>query len=83
MQDISQWKEEFLDLMRGGAAPNVYDWESIADWWIAKSNKAITEERKRIVELLDEKAFEDDDDYKVELFINWDEVKPLLAKTLK
>lgn len=43
---IEELREEFLDLMRGGGAPDVYDWEKIADWWLSK----IAEREQEIAE---------------------------------
>ena len=37
---------------------------------------------QKVVEILDEMAFESDDRYKVELFINWDEAKKKLNLTI-
>ena len=35
----------------------------------------LAEERNKVIEKLDAMAFENDDGYKVELFINWDKAK--------
>lgn len=40
----------------------------------------LAEERNKVIEKLDAMAFENDDGYKVELFINWDKAKEELKQ---
>lgn len=62
------WKEELKNLER---------LTHRGMWWVRldRVEEILAEQKKELIEKLDEMAFENDNGYKVELFINWDEAK--------
>lgn len=64
------WKEEFNTLFGYASKVEIQDFISTL----------LAEERNKVIEKLDAMAFENDDGYKVELFINWDKAKEELKQ---
>lgn len=52
--------------------------KGLVDYWLSRISAAVQDERAKTRELLDELAFESDNGYKIELFLNWDQAKEML-----
>lgn len=81
---IKEFKEKFLyyvvlgSTMNDGNALRFKRVEPDGDEVVAFLRTALEEQKAEVIEMLDEMAFENDDGYKVELLINWDEAKKKL-----
>lgn len=74
-QDTGDWKEEFEKVWRKHCYVGHSNSKPVTDF----IETLLQAEREKMIELLDEEAFEQDEIGEVKLYLDWDKAKEILS----